>query len=194
MNRPEDLLEVVSRECYECHRPMIGRRENYQYTEAGLKSVTLTNVLVFHCKCGAIVAEIPAVGELHTLIADNLFRKKTILSGEEARFLRKYAGYSATDLAEVTGYSRSIISRWENDKKKIGKEPDRLLRLVVFGRVLQNLVGEDVKGLANRMAEAGRRVRSLNLPELLRHVEDRCEGSTPIRIDPSVADPCSTVQ
>jgi DNA-binding transcriptional regulator YiaG len=193
MKTQEDFL-VVSRECFECHQAMVGRRENYRYTEAGLKSVTLTNVLVFHCKCGAIVAEMPAIGQLHTLIADTLFRKKTILSGEEVRFLRKWVGYSATELAETTGYSPSIISRWENDRQKIGKEPDRLLRLVVFAKALENIVGEDGKGFSNKMAEAGRLVKSLNLPELLRQVENRCEGSTPIRIDPSLPDRCLTLQ
>jgi len=193
MKTQEDFL-VVSRECFECHQVMVGRRENYPYTEAGLKSVTLTNVLVFHCKCGAIMAELPAIGQLHMLIADNLFRKKTILSGEEVRFLRKWVGYSATELAETTGYSRTIISRWENEKQRIGKEPDRLIRLVVFAKALENIVGEDGKGLPNKMAEAGRLVQSLNLPELLRRVENRCEGSQPIRIDPSLPDRCLALQ
>src|ERR1700674_5286665 len=182
MNKQEKML-VVSHACFECHRGMRGRRENYRYTEARLKSVTLTNVLVFHCECGAIVAELPAIGQLHTLIADHLFRKKTLLSGEEVRFLRKWVGYSATELAETTGYSKSIISRWENDRQKIAKEPDRLLRLVVFAKALENIVGEDGKGLPGKMAEAGRMVQSLNLPELLRQVEKRSEGSQSIRID-----------
>jgi len=177
---------------------MVGRRENYPYTEVGLKSVTLTNVLVFHCKCGAIVAELPAVGQLHFLIAFSLLSKKSILSGEEARYLRKWVGYSATELAETTGYSKSIISRWENERKNIGKESDRLLRLVVFAKMLENAVGQNVsvdgKGLPNKLVEVGRLVKSLNLPELLRQVVNRNEGSKPIRIDPALADTCLVVQ
>src|SRR5258708_20787374 len=103
-----EVRDCFERECYECKRTMIGRRENYQYTEGGLKSVTLTNVLVFHCKCGAIVAELPAVGQLHFLISFILLRKETILSGEEARYLRKWVGYSAKELAETSGYSQRI--------------------------------------------------------------------------------------
>jgi transcriptional regulator with XRE-family HTH domain len=188
----------ASRECNECKRTLFGRRENYQYTESGLKSVTLTNVLVFHCKCGAILAELPAVGQLHFLIAFDLLRKKTILSGEEARYLRKWVGYSATELAETTGYSKSIVSRWENEKQNIGKESDRLMRLVVFAKMLENAVGQTISvdgtGLPNKMAEAGRLVKSLNLPELLREIEDRYEGSKLIRIDPSLPDPCAAIQ
>jgi transcriptional regulator with XRE-family HTH domain len=127
-----------------------------------------------------------------------LLRKKTILSGEEARYLRKWVGYSATELAETTGYSKSIISRWENEKQNIGKESDRLLRLVVFAKMLENAVGQtisvDGKGLPNKFAEVGRLVQSLNLPDILRQVEDRNEGSKPVRIDPTLLDPCLAVQ
>lgn len=197
MNNLQETQLQYSRQCYECQRPMVGRRENYPYTEAGLKSVTLMNVLVFHCRCGAIVAELPGLGQLHSLIAFSLLRKKTILSGEEARYLRKWVGYSATELAATTGFSKSIISRWENAKKLIAKESDRLLRLVIFAKMLENATGQtiavDGKGLPNRIAEVGSLVKSLNLPELLRQIEDRHEVS-PLRIDPSLPDPCAAVQ
>jgi transcriptional regulator with XRE-family HTH domain len=177
---------------------MIGRRENYPYTEVGLKSVTLTNVPVYHCKCGAIVAELPAVGQLHFLIAFDLFRKKTILSGEEVRYLRKWVGYSATELAEATGYSKTIISRWENEKKKVAKESDRLLRLVIFAKMLENSVGEKIsvegKSLPYKIAEVARLVKTLNLAEFLHKIENKNEGSMPIRIDPSLPDPYLAVQ
>lgn len=198
MNTQEVVRLEVSRECSECHRRMSGRRENYPYTEVGLKCVTLTNVLVFRCECGAIVAELPGIGQLHYLIAFDLLRKETILSGEEARFLRKWVGYSATELAETTGYSKTIISRWENEKQDIAKESDRLLRLVVFAKMLENAVGQtisvDGRGLPNEIAEVGRLVKSLNLAELLRKVENRHEGSKLLRIDPSLAGLSSAVQ
>lgn len=194
----EEGLVPVSRKCYECQRTMIGRRENYPYTEAGLKSVTLTNVLVFHCKCGAIVAELPGLGQLHFVIAFDLLRKETILSGEEARYLRKWVGYSATELSKTTGYSKSMISRWENEKTNIAKESDRLLRLVVFAKMLENATGQSISvdgtGLPNKIVEVGKLVQSLNIPELLRNVENKHEGSKPLRIDPALLDPCSTVQ
>jgi YgiT-type zinc finger domain-containing protein len=198
MKIQEESLVQVSRKCSECGRTMIGRRENYPYTEVGLKFVTLTNVLVFHCKCGAIVAELPALGQLHYMIAFDLLRKETILSGEEARYLRKWVGYSATELAKTTGYSKSMISRWENEKSNIAKESDRLLRLVIFAKMLENAAGQNISvdgtGLPNKIAEVGRLVQSLNLPELLRNVENRHEGSKVLRIDPALLDPRLSVQ
>ena len=88
------------------------------------------------------------------------------------------------------GILKSIISRWENDRQKITKESDRLLRLVVFAKMLENAVGQSIsvdgKGLPNKLAEVGRLVKSLNIAELLRKVENKNEGSVPIRIDPAV--------
>lgn len=198
MNPREVALLEVTRKCSECGQNMIGRRQNYHYSEVGLDSVTLTNVLVFHCKCGGIVAELPAVGHLHCVIAFDLLRKETILSGEEVRFLRKWVGYSATQLAETTGYSKSIISRWENQKQDIGKEPDRLLRLVIFAKILENATGErpaiEVNGQPTPLAEVGKLVKSLNLPEILRKIEDKHEGSKQLRIPISTPDACLAVQ
>jgi putative transcriptional regulator len=195
----EERLNEVShdrfeRECNECHRKMVGRRENYNYTEAGLKCVTLTNVLVFHCVCGNIVAEIPASEQLHTLIALDLLQKKTILSGEEARYLRKWVGFTATELAATTGYTKSIISRWENGRQEITKEPDRLLRLVIFAKMLENSQNAPIN-LSKKVANIARTVKSMNLTELLRQIEDRYEGSKPVRINPSlIADSLQPVQ
>jgi|SRR5690348_8638936 len=189
----EGSRDRLERECNECHRKMVGRRENYNYTEAGLKCVTLTNVLVFHCVCGNIVAEIPASEELHTLIALDLLQKKTILSGEEARYLRKWVGFSATELAETTGYTKSVISRWENEKQNLTKEPDRLLRLVIFAKMLENSQKLSVD-LPKKIADIARTVKSMNLTELLRQIEDRYEGSKPVRINPPAVDSVQPLQ
>src|SRR5205823_2357762 len=77
----------VTRPCHECGGTLVGKRQVYDYVECGLTSVRLTDVLVFECRCGVRVPEIPAIAELHFLIALDLLRKQSLLSGEEIRFL-----------------------------------------------------------------------------------------------------------
>ncbi len=177
----ENRLEV-RRKCYECKRTMVGRKQNYQYDECGLSSVVLTNVLVFHCECGAIVAELPSLSCLHAVIATDLFRKKTLLSGEEFRFLRKWTGYSATELSVVMGVAKETISRWENQKVVIGDESDRLFRLVCFAKILKTTGGS---GISDKLIEAARMIKSLNLVDILESLESTFNGSQKMAIDPA---------
>ncbi len=162
--------------------------QNYPYQEVGLKSVVLLNILVYHCRCGAIVPEIPYAGVLHHCIAMSVLKKKALLSGEEIRFVRKTAGYSGTELARVMGVDKGTVSKWENEKKKIGKETDRLLRLACFAKVVERIVGieNQAKGddLVTRLKRLGRMVENLNLTTVLENIEDKREGSKPVRIDP----------
>ncbi len=184
--RSESKLE---RRCYECEKTMTGKRENYRYQEAGLKSVVLLNIVVYHCECGAIVPEIPYAGLLHHCIAMSVLEKKTLLSGEEIRFMRKAAGYSATELARVMGMNKVTVSHWENDKRKIGKDADRLLRLVCFARIMERIAGVNTKqiadkDLASNLSRIQRMVRELKLTVVLEQIADRQDASKPVRIDP----------
>jgi putative zinc finger/helix-turn-helix YgiT family protein len=145
------------------------------------------NILVFHCsKCGAIVPEIPDAACLHRLILLDVLKKQTLLSGEEIRFIRKMADYSATELAKVMGVTKNAVSRWENDKKPIGKETDRLLRLVCFTKFLERMSGAGKeRDLPGDVARVAKLVSSLNITSLLEHIESKMEGSKHIAIDPS---------
>lgn len=182
--------EVAVRECYECHGKMHGSRQNYCYTESGLPSVVLMNILVFHCaNCSAIVPEIPDAGWLHRKIAWDLMLKKTLLSGEEMKFIRKVAGYSATELASVMGTTKVTMSRWETGTTKISKENDRLFRLVCFMQMIRRTFGKSADPTtATDVVQLARTYKSLNVSailEALEQIQDKAEGSMPVRIDPS---------
>jgi putative zinc finger/helix-turn-helix YgiT family protein len=183
---------TLERRCYDCGKTMVGKRENYSYQEVGLKSVVLLNIVVYHCKCGAIVPEIPYAGMLHNRIAMSVLEKKALLSGEEIRFIRKAAGFSATELARVLGMEKGTVSRWENSKQVIGKDADRLLRAVCFARTMERLAGVNTqqiadKDLASSLTSLRAMIRSVNLTAVLGEIEDKAEGSKPIRIDPEYA-------
>ncbi|HLJ28329.1 MAG TPA: type II TA system antitoxin MqsA family protein [Candidatus Angelobacter sp.] len=190
MSKNENWEKDAVRECYECHGEMRGSRQNYCYTECGLSSVILMNILVFHCaKCSAIVPEIPDAGWLHRTIAWDLMQKKTLLTGEEMKLIRRVAGYSATDLASVMGTSKVTMSRWETGAKKISKESDRLFRLICFVQMIQRTVGASPNPTtAGDVVQLARAYKSLHVPallEALERIQNKAEGPMPVRIDPS---------
>jgi transcriptional regulator with XRE-family HTH domain len=134
--------------CDECGGVMEGRKGEYKYTECGLQSVKLVDILVYHCpKCNAIVPEIPAAGVLHRVIALKIVNKKNLLTGSEIRFLRKLCGYSVEDFAEIMGSSKNVIHRFERDG--CGKENDRTIRLLVLAKLSRELLGQPDKILRN---------------------------------------------
>ena len=68
------------------------------------------------------------------LVAGLLVQKSERLSGAEARFLRKWLGWSGQDTADRLGFTPETVSRWENDKVPISETADKLLRSLVLAR------------------------------------------------------------
>lgn len=167
---------------------MTGRHENYQYTECGLSNVFLIGVLVFHCDCGEIAVQLPATVALHRFIALSLIKKKTLLSGEELRFLRKHVNYSATELADMLATTKVSMSRWENGLP-ISKNMDRLLRLAFFAAMLQRdaeeAIGPEEEGnQIPALIAFAKDVKSFDINSFLKHIRDVHEQSS-IKIDPT---------
>lgn len=177
--------KTAMRKCYECDGTMEGRRENYRYIESGLTSVVLMNILVYHCKCGAIVPEIPAVGMLHHAIGRHLLGKRSALTGAEVRFLRKMSEYSVTKLAQIMGVHKETVSRWENGKQNIGKESDRFLRFVCLDAIARGAARRDEEFL-NEVREFS----AINLPDIIQNIEEleaaENIASQTIKIDPQL--------
>lgn len=128
--------------CYGCHGSAEGRRENYAYSECGLKNVVLKNVVVYRCRqCGAESVEIPNMDGLHRTIALTVLCKGSQLNGDEVRFLRKVAGLSATALARNIGVTKVAVSRWENGAKVSGP-CDRVIRLVCGFSIIREILDD----------------------------------------------------
>lgn len=128
-----DTVRGRSRNVEKC--PQCGRRmrrttvDRYKYVESGLSNVYLSGIAVYSCSCGEEILHLPSVEGLHWLIVEKLLKKPSQLRGEELRFIRKYVGLKATDLAKMLSVDPSTVSKWETDESKIGPANDKLFRL-----------------------------------------------------------------
>lgn len=120
--------------CTECggNRVTTERNAVMRYDIGGLTNVVLRGVERSRCEnCGKEAVKIPRNGQLHRVIADYFIRQPRLLAGDEIRFLRKHIGLSAEDFAHCMGVTRETVSRWENDRERMGSSTDHLLRVLV---------------------------------------------------------------
>jgi putative zinc finger/helix-turn-helix YgiT family protein len=104
----------------------------FDYSSCGLP-VTLVNVEVGRCEaCGGSEVAIPAIEQLHRLIAHDVATKRERLTPQEIRYLRKWLGHSGADFAAVVGVTPETVSRWENGGLEMALPAERLLRLLVL--------------------------------------------------------------
>ncbi len=148
--------------CHVCGSAMESRRENHRYTECGLSNVTIVNLEVRHCtNCGERQFVFPRVAQLHQLLAVTTAKVPDALTGEQIRFLRKYLGWSRDEFAGIMGVEAETVSRWENDKAKMSKAAERLLRVHVF---IMNPVEEyDPESLVNMGKRDGKKPTMLRV-------------------------------
>lgn len=141
--------------CIQCGSSMKERREDFDYGACGLP-VILAKVIVRRCtKCDEHEAVIPMVEALHAAVAEDVIRKKTRLVGAEIRFLRSWLGLSGVRFAKYISVLPETVSRWENDKTKIGETHEKMLRLMAAQR--QFFTEYDVRSLLEaEYSRAGR--------------------------------------
>lgn len=119
------------RRCTECGAPQHVERKTVMYPESGLENVQLVNVPVWICDNGHEEVVIPAVSELHELIAHSIIRKPAPLTSDEIRFLRRRVDLSAKEFAARLGITPVHLSRIENSVRRQTKPLDLLIRLAV---------------------------------------------------------------
>ena len=165
---------------------MVSKEENYHYKECGLPRVFLEGITIHQCGCGAVNPEIPAISALHRYIGLELIQKKTLLSGEEIRYLRKLSGLDQGHLARVMDVAQETVSRWEKGKKPIGAKSDRQIRLIFFGGLIQHVFNHKTGGVVEGMAKLAKTVASLDIHKFLETIQERVEEAEKIRIHPEV--------
>ena len=131
--------------CPICNSETVCTQEPYHYTESGLDYIYLKGIDVCKCSCGETIVSIPAMPQLHSVIGLGIIKKKSLLGGQEIRFLRKNMGLTATKLSRYIGVDNATISRWENGNQAIDKSHDRLIRLVYS--TIKDIPKDEVKHL-----------------------------------------------
>src|SRR5262249_4118573 len=102
------------------------------YRISGLENVLLAGITLYRCAgCKGESPVIPRIEELHALIARDLTRKRSRLTGAEVRFLRTNAGFPARQFAALLGIRPEHLSRIEHGKiRQLGATADKLARFV----------------------------------------------------------------
>lgn len=140
--------------CTECPGYLREVRGDFDYgTLSGGLPITLLGVPRDQCTtCGGREVGIWRTNDLHRLLANSYVRKPGRLAPAEARYLRKFLGWSAADFAANLGVTTTQVSRWENGMA-MGATAERLLRLLasthdgakpVTVEELRNLLGRKV--------------------------------------------------
>lgn len=118
--------------CSECGEPMTDRlNQTIAYTLGGLPQVTLNGVTKSVCPNGHESIGIPKITQLHALIAHILVTKRSPLTPEEVRFLRKHLGFDQAEFGKRMGVAPESVSRWETGSMQMAPTADRLLRFMV---------------------------------------------------------------
>ena len=119
----------IERRCSECGAAQEMLHKTVMYPESGLSNVQLENVPVFVCANGHEEMVIPAMTELHQLIAQFIIRKPARLDNGEVRFLRRRVNLTANEFAAHLGITPVHLSRIENGRKVPARPLDLLIRL-----------------------------------------------------------------
>lgn len=130
--------------CFECNRSAeIKKYKAYLYEGISLDNVHLFNVEVMHCAdCKSETLILPRPAKLHLAIGVAVVLQPARLSGADAKFLRRNAGFSLKDWAKRIGIADATYSKLENSHRPVSPQNDRLIR-VNYLNALKQKHGEE---------------------------------------------------
>lgn len=125
--------------CGECDEPVRVALATIPYPESGLDNVVLANVPVRRCSNGHEDVQIPAIKELHDVLATVVISQPWPLLGQHVRFLRKHLGYSARSFSAIIGLNYVTLSKFEDERSRISRKVDALVRLFCAQAISERL-------------------------------------------------------
>ena len=118
--------------CGNCGRSATVTRGDYRFDDMGLP-VILGNIEIITCaECKPTEPVIPHMNELMDTLALAVVCQPCKLRGDEVRFLRTYVGKSSKEFAALLRLDKTTLSKMENDGRDIGKQTDKLIRLLTL--------------------------------------------------------------
>jgi putative transcriptional regulator len=108
------------------------QKKYYHYIESGLNNVYLLSGFKIKKIGSDTEIFINDIQGLHKAISMALIFKRSLLEGNEIKFIRTMLDLSQKKLAGLLGCGYQQILLWEKDKNKISKPTDRLLRILLY--------------------------------------------------------------
>ena len=101
----------------------------YHYTECGLDNVFIQGAVRFGDHAGEEAVTIPAIGNLHRVIAEGIVMHPAKMTGQELRFMRSEMGLTQAQLAAILKVTLLTVSRWERNETPVNDAAEMLVRL-----------------------------------------------------------------
>lgn len=107
----------------------------YHYTESGLLNVYIEGIVVEVDDDGDEIITIPAINDLHHVIATGIIRHAKGMSGDELRFLRSEMGLSQAELAGLVHRDKQSIGRWERGEVELDSASEAVIRRMAIEKL-----------------------------------------------------------
>lgn len=112
---------------------------SHHYTECGLQNVVIEGLEFIVDDEGDEIITIPAINELHHMIAKGIVSHEHGISGDELRFLRTEMGYTQSELAELVHHEKQSIGRWEREEFDIDGTAEAIIRRLAIEKLSLDL-------------------------------------------------------
>ncbi|MEO0496434.1 MAG: helix-turn-helix domain-containing protein [Pseudomonadota bacterium] len=100
----------------------------HHYVESGLDNVYIYGIPLELDDSEEALITIPAINDLHRVIAKGIISHQNSMSGTELRFLRTEMGLTQAQLAELVHRDKQSIGRWERSEIELDAAAEVLIR------------------------------------------------------------------